>query len=44
VIKASQFENQEEILYDYTQKIRGKINISVDENVLYSDEIVGLNN
>ncbi len=44
VIKASQFENQEEILYDYIQKFRGKINISVNENVLYSNEIVGLNN
>jgi len=44
VIKASQFENQKEILYDYVQKFRGKINISVNENVLYSDEIVGLIN
>ena len=44
VIKASQFENKEEILYDYTQKIRGKINVKVDEDMLYSNEIVGLNN
>lgn len=44
VVKASQFENKEEILYDYVQKIRGKINVRVDEGMLYSDEIVGLNN
>ena len=43
VIKASQFENKEEILYDYILKIRGKINLWVDEDMLYSDEIVGLN-
>ena len=44
VIKATQFENQKEILYDYVQKFRGKINISINDNVLYSDEIVGLIN
>lgn len=44
VVKASQFENQKEILYDYVQKFRAIINISVNEKMLYSDEIVGLNN
>jgi hypothetical protein len=43
VIKASQFENKAEILYDYTSKIQRKINISIDEDLLYSNEIVGLN-
>jgi parvulin-like peptidyl-prolyl isomerase len=43
VIKASQIENQSEILYDYTTKIRRKVNISINEDILYSNEIVGLN-
>ncbi len=43
VIKASQFENQSEILYDYTNEIRRKVKISINEEILYSNEIVGLN-
>ena len=40
VIKASQFENQTEIVYDYLNKIRSKVNISINEDIISSDEIV----
>ncbi len=40
VIKASQFENQTEILQDYLNMIRSKINISINEDIVSSDEIV----
>lgn len=40
VLQASQFENQTEILQDYLVKIRSKVNISINEDVLSSDEIV----
>jgi len=43
VIKASQFENQTEILYDYIQEIRKKVSISINKDMLYSNEIVGIN-
>jgi len=43
VIKASQFENQTEILYDYIQEIRKKVSISINKDILYSNEIVGIN-
>ena len=39
VIKASQFENQTEILQDYLEKIRSKVNISINEDMLRSDKI-----
>jgi parvulin-like peptidyl-prolyl isomerase len=44
VIKASQFENQSEILYDYIEEFRNKVKIRINEDLLYSNEIVGLNN
>jgi len=40
VSKASQLENQTEILQDYLNKIRSKVNISINTNMLGSDEIV----
>jgi parvulin-like peptidyl-prolyl isomerase len=40
VIKASQFENQTEILQDYLEKIRRKVNIGINEDMLSSDKIV----
>jgi len=40
VLKVSQFENQTEILYNYINEIRSKVNISIDEDILSSDEIV----
>ena len=40
VIKASQFENQTEILQDYMNVIRSKVNIKINEDMLGSNEIV----
>jgi len=40
VIKASQFENQKEILQDYRNAIRSKVKIKINEDMLGSDEIV----
>jgi parvulin-like peptidyl-prolyl isomerase len=34
VLKASQFENQTEIIKDYVKKIRSKVHIRIDENLL----------
>ena len=39
VIKASQFENQTEILQDYMNMIRSKVNIKINEDMLSSNEI-----
>jgi parvulin-like peptidyl-prolyl isomerase len=39
VIKASQFENQTEILHVYMNKIRSKVNIKINEYMLSSNEI-----
>jgi len=41
VIKASQFENQTEILQDYMNVIRSKVNIKINEDMLGSNEIAG---
>jgi parvulin-like peptidyl-prolyl isomerase len=43
VLKASQIENQTEILRDYLTKIRSRVNIDINEDLLYSYEVVGLN-
>jgi len=40
VLKASQFENQTEILYNYIKDIRNKVMITINEDMLGSDEIV----
>jgi len=39
VIKASQFENQTEILHVYINKMRSKVNIKINEDILNSNEI-----
>lgn len=40
VIKASQFEYQTEILYDYINEISNKVNIKIDEDMLSLDDII----
>ncbi len=42
VIKESQFENQTEILQKYLNDIRSKVNVRINENLLYSVVIAGL--
>ena len=39
VLKASQFENQTEIIKDYVRKIRSKVHIRINENLLSSISI-----
>ena len=39
VIKASQYENETEILRDYLNKIRNRVSININEKLLDSDEI-----
>ena len=42
VIKASQFENQTEILQKYLNGMRSKVNVIINEDLLYSVVIAGL--